>query len=143
MLQGGRSGTPKGSTALGILVAVALLGAIAAIVWLIVSNPFQPDTLVVLRNKAPHRLTLVQAALTYAEGGTTIERSGDLEPDQEHAFGPSALEFSVRLTFVMDGRERFHSVPEVTLWEGDTYVLEIQPDGSVEPFHLYGENGEG
>ncbi len=143
MWRTGRSGRRAGSTALGVLMTVALLGAIAAIIWLIVVNPLKPDTLVVLRNKTPHKLTLVQAALTYEGGGITIERSGDLEPNQEYAFGPSALAFSVRLTFMMAGREQFHSVPQVELWKGDTYVLEIQPDGSVVPIHEYGENGQG
>lgn len=126
--QVGRAGRGKVLRAVVLVLGGAVV--IAGLWYLLTHYPFFGPPGVVVRNSTPHRLAIVEAVLEYPGGGTTTERFGDLGPGEERAFSPAANDFRVRLLFVLGGREYVHH-DTVDLWRGETYLFDIQPNGSV------------
>ena len=135
-----RCSAPRGRVALGVIVAAVMILGVGAAVYMLRDRLFGEPTQVVIRNASGNTMSLAELVMKHPDGAVTSERFGDLPPGEQRAFDTLGLDFTARLTFVMGGREYVHE-DTVDLWRGETFVFEIQPDGSVQAGHDYGAPG--
>jgi hypothetical protein len=114
-----------------VVVLLLLAGAIGTGVWLLATGTRME---LVVRNGAENEIHDVHLVLRDLDGGWSVEREAAiLVPGDEMLIVHRQTDLRVELTFTdASGRECAHRENYIDLWTGGCWLIEIQPDGTVE-----------
>ncbi len=89
-----------------------------------------------LRNSSGKEITSVQLTVKDLDSSKMVsQKATSIAPGQSLTLKHKFLESEIELSFTIDGQTIKHSEGFVDLWWGETWLINILPDGSIKSNH--------
>ena len=113
---------------LPIVIALVVLIGFGLVAHVLTARPNRT----IVRNSSGATLDDVHLTIRSLDGARTIEKHvRSLGPSRAITVRHGMNDSSIDLVFGKGGKEHTSSVPYVDLWRGESWILDVQPDGTV------------